>query len=154
MLEELYWETSFSGYGFYDYMSINKEFLSQQNTSAKDLTLNNQFTDNNTGGDSRVSVSVNKTAKSSDLSGSVYSNSIHMDDSIANPSNLNLGSFELLPIYAELNDIDESFTSFKGLSGLFSKFSNVALGSTSSGVTPRSYASVFNHFRSDYEDFT
>ena len=154
MLEELYWETSFSGYNFYDYMNISKEFLSQPKISLKDAILLTQFIEENLGLEPDVKLPAEKPAQDIESLGNFYSNSVQMDDAITDPLKLNLIQFELFPVYAELNEIDESFSSFKGLTSLFSKFSSTSLGSSEFTLPPRSYASVFNHFRSDYDDFT
>lgn len=153
MLEELYWETSFSGYGFYDYMTINKGASNAQLISPKDLTLEKQFHANNLELDVQVFPLTDKISKEAASVGSFYGNSIQMEDSILNPASLSTANFALFPLYTELSELDDSFASFKGLNSTFSKFSAIPVGTLSSGTSPRSYMSVFNHFRSDYEDF-
>lgn len=135
-------------------MTISKDFSSKQVLSAKDTSLSSQFSSVNLGLDIKDSPLTAQVSKDEASTGSTYGNSVQMDDSMINPSTLPLSNFELLPIYTELNELDDSFSSFKGLNSLFSKFSTSALSVTGSGVAPRSYMSVFNHFRSDYEDFS
>lgn len=135
-------------------MTISKDFSSKQALSAKDTSLSSQFFSVNLGLDSKDSPLSAQVSKDEASTGSTYGNSVQMDDAMINPSTVPLNNFELLPIYSELNELDDSFASFKGLNSLFSKFSTSALSVTGSGVSPRSYMSVFNHFRSDYEDFS
>jgi len=153
MLEELFWETSYSGYNFYDYMTMSKDQNSAQSTSPKDFGLEKQFSSSTLGLDMIDKPLTAKILKDLSISGSYYGNSIQMEDYTLKPSQLASYNFALLPLHADLSELDESFSTFKGLNSLFSKFSVAPLGSSSLGLSPRSYISVFNHFRSDYEDF-
>ena len=135
-------------------MTISKDVSASQAVSPKDTALAKQFYTSNLDSDMVTSPLSNSTAKDSTLTGSYYGNSIQMEDATSNPSALSTQNFALFPIYAELNELDDSFASYKGLNGVFSKFSALPVGTLSSGSSPRSYMSVFNNFRSDYEDFS
>jgi hypothetical protein len=154
MLEELFWETNFSGYGFYDYMTISKGISNDQLVTPKDIALDKQFFTNNIDLDLTKTPLTEKLPKELTSTGVFYGNSIQMEDSMANPKLVNSSNFALFPLHTELSEIDDSFASFKGLNSLFSKFSSIPMGTLSLGNAPRSYISVFNHFRSDYEDFS
>jgi hypothetical protein len=134
-------------------MTINKDVASSQSVSLKDKTLAKQFQSENMELELETTPLTEKSSKDSHQMGEFYGNSIQLEDSALNPSSLQSRNFVLLPIYADLSELDDSFQSFKGLSGLFSKFSSPQIGTSSLGFAPRSYMSVFNHFRSDYEDF-
>lgn len=153
MLEELFWETSYSSYNFYDYMNISKDQLINQSVSPKDYGLEKQFKVLNTGIDLASRPLTSKALKDTSLTGSYYGNSIQMEDYSFNPSNLATYNFALYPLHNDFSEIDDSFATFKGLTTVFSKFAVTPLGLSTSGLAPRSYISVFNHFRSDYEDF-
>jgi hypothetical protein len=134
-------------------MTINKDASNAQLISPKDLTLEKQFHANNLELDVQVFPLTDKISKEAASIGAFYGNSIQMEDSILNPASLSTANFALFPLYTELSELDDSFASFKGLNSTFSKFSAIPVGTLSSGTSPRSYMSVFNHFRSDYEDF-
>lgn len=153
MLEELFWETGYSAYNFYDYMMLNKENSSGTPTTPKDLSLEKEFQLNNLDNDCATLPLTGKPMKDTSLIGSYYSNSVQMEDHLANPGLLPTQKFALMPLYSELSEIDDSFNAFKGLNTLMSKFSNPAVGFSSPGLATRSYISVFNNFRSDFEDF-
>lgn len=153
MLEELFWETNYSAYNFYDYMNINKDITTGSTASAKDTSLEKEFQLNNLDNDSTSVPLLAKALKDSSLIGSYYGNSVQMEDYVSNPQNISTYKFSLIPLYSELSEIDDSFNSFKGLSSLLSKFSAPTFSFTSPGLSTRSYISVFNNFRSDFEDF-
>lgn len=154
MLEELFWESSYSGYNFYDYMTLSKNMGADQLVSAKDFDLEKQFHSSNMGNDPSRAYLSGQITKDLSLLGEAYSSSVQMEDSIASPSELLTRNFALLSTYAELNELDDSFSNIKNLNHLFDKNSNSILGASSYGLAPRSYISVLNYFRSDFEDFS
>jgi len=154
MLEELFWENNYSGYNFYDYMTLSKNSVSGESASLKDSVLTKQFYNSTFGMESTDVTSASKPLKDLTLLGSVYANSVQMEEYPTTPTTLATQNFALLPAYGEINELDDSFRGFKGLVGLVDKSSNLLLGSTTSQLAPRSYLSVFNNFRSDFDDFT
>jgi len=86
--------------------------------------------------------------------GTAYSNSVQMGDHPLTPNTLSTDAFSLLPIFGETSELDESFKCFKGLVGIVDRSSTSLLGASTSHFAPRSYVSVFNHFRSDFDDFS
>lgn len=154
MLEELVWENSYSGYNFYDYMALSKDVSAGSPSTPKDLTLEKEFHASNMDVDLNSSPLTNKPLKDLTLTGSYYSSSVQLEDYAVDPASISTQKFALFPLHAELSEIDDSFNSFKGLNALFAKFSNPVLGTTSFGTSTRSYISVFNNFRSDFEDFS
>ena len=134
-------------------MMLNKDISNGSPATAKDLSLEKEFQLNNLENELTTLPLSNKCLKDLSLIGSYYGNSIQMEDYLSNPSSLSTQKFALMPLYAELTELDDSFNSFKGITSLTAKFSNPVLGLTSSGLSSRSYISVFNNFRSDFEDF-
>ena len=49
MLEELFWEQSFSSYNFYDYVNISQDFRGSALVTPKEQTLFNEWFDANLG---------------------------------------------------------------------------------------------------------
>ena len=134
-------------------MTINKDSNSGISVSAKDLSLEKEFQLNNLDNEFSAVPLSTKALKDTSLIGSYYGNSIQMEDYVTNPNKLATQKFSLMPLYSELSEIDDSFNSFKGLSSLMAKSSASTLGFSSPGLSTRSYISVFNNFRSDFEDF-
>jgi len=134
-------------------MTLNKDVLQGSSTSPKDSSLEKEFQVNNINPEAAGSLLLNKATKDLSIIGSHYSNSIQMEDYVSDPKGFPTSKFALMPLYAELSELDDSFAAFKGVSSTLSKFSSPALGYTGLGLTSRSYISVFNNFRSDFEDF-
>lgn len=153
MLEELLWENSYSAYNFYDYMTLSKELSSGTSFSSKDFGMQKQFLTLTLGIDAPAQVLSAAPLKDLSIIGSTYGSGVQMEDYVANPLSLQTQNFGLLPIYSDLVELDESYTSFKGISSLLDKFSVSAIAGSNAGVSTRSYLSVFNFFRSDFEDF-
>ena len=153
MLEELFWEHSFSGYNFYEYMTLNKENSSSPALSLKDVSLEKQFYASTLGLEPSTRLLTSTPIKDLSLVGSAYGNSIQMEGYSVNPSMLNTQNYSLLPLYAELNEMDDTFSNFKSLSSVLDKFSTISLASSTLSFGSRSYISVLNTFRSDFTDF-
>ena len=151
MLEELFWESNYSGYNFYDYMTISKNANSQSPNSPKMLGLEKQFLTSTLGVEPLAAAKVVK-----DLStlGESYSNSIQMEDYTLNPLTVQTQNFSLLTLYGDLLELDETYSNFKSVNSIFSKTATPTLGMSTNSMATRSYISVFNSFRSDFEDFT
>ncbi len=153
MLDELFWENSYSAYNFYDYMNLNSNFSKDFEISKKDLALSGQFFTSNVGSDYEKLPLSAKPSKDLSLVGAFYSNSVQMENSILSPRSQSTESLGFLPVLNELSELDDSYATFKNLSQLFSRFSSPTLGASASSLSVRSYLSVFNYFRSDFEDF-
>jgi len=134
-------------------MTLSKESSKGSSTSLKDSTLEKEFLVNNLDTEFTSLPLTASPIKDLSVVGSYYGNSVQMEDYSLNPGQINTQKFALLPLYNELTELDESFSAFKGLSSTLSKFSSPTLSYTTSGFAPRSYISVFNNFRSDFEDF-
>lgn len=135
-------------------MTLSKNSSAAQSPSAKDFGLEKQFYTSTLGLDLASKGLTTSVSKDKSLVGEFYSNSIQLEDYVPAPSATSTHDFSSFPIYNELAELDESFTNFKSTPSLFAKLSSPVLGIGSDSLTPRSYISVFNHFRSDYDDFT
>jgi len=134
-------------------MTINKNTIAQSATSAKSNSLKKQFLTNTLGIEDTPKGNTPKEIKDLSLLGGYYSNSIQMEDYATNPETTQTQKFSLLPIYGDLLELDESYSSFKAVNSLFSKTATPVLTSVTNSTATRSYISVFNFFRSDFEDF-
>lgn len=151
MLEELFWESSYSGYNFYDYMTLSKNANSSSVGSPKVTGLEKQFLTSTLGVDALASV---RTVRDLTTLGESYSNSVQMEDYAQNPGTVQTQNFSLLTLYGDLLELDESYANLKAVNSVFGKTAAPALGISTSSMATRSYVSVFNAFRSDFEDFS
>jgi hypothetical protein len=135
-------------------MTLSKNSITNHSLTLKDLGLSKQFYLKTLGLDPSETYLTSKTLKDLTIPGQIYVNSIQLEDYPVTPSTLTTQNFSLLPTYTELSELDESFKGYKGLIGLVDKSSNHLTGMYTSGLAPRSYLSVFNYFRSDFDDFT
>ena len=153
MLEELFWEQSFSGYNFYDYLTLSKESKTSSTLTPKDSTLRECLTNSNLGTDVITATLSTNTLKDLSSVGSSYGVGIQMEDYSVNPRTTSTSNFSMLPLYSELNEVDDSFIGFKQLPYVFSKVDSPNLTLSSNLFGSSSYISVFNSFRSDFIDF-
>ena len=153
MLEELFWEQSFSGYNFYDYISINKEIKNGQSVTPKDVSLKSCLLGSNSETELSDLSPMANTLKDLSSIGHAYGVTLQMEEYSLNPTTTTTSNFVLFPFYAELNEMDETFNGFKQIPYLFftADAPNLMMDSTLFGA--RSYVSVFNNFRSDFIDF-
>ena len=154
LLEEILWETSYSSYNFYDYMNLKSENSKSQIVPKKDFGLEQQFHNLSTGAELTAKSLTSIPTKDLHPSNQFYTNSIQMEDYVTTPGRLTLQNFVLFPIFNDLNELEDSFLSFKGLEMLTNKLGSNFVGQSTWSLAPRSYISVFNSFRSDLIDFT
>lgn len=153
MLEELFWEHSFSGYNFYDYITLSKDSKLPQTLTPKDTTLRECLTGSNLGTDVLTATLSTNTLKDLSSVGRSYGVGIQMEDYSLNPRTTPTMGFSMLPFYSELGETDDSFIGFKHLPYIFTKSNSPNLTLASSLFGASSYISVFNSFRSDFIDF-
>ena len=153
LLEDAYWETVHSSYSFFDYMNLAQNFEKTQDMTPYESGSEFQFHTNNNALDLTSNVLLSGGVKDLSLIGNFYANNVQLEDYPFDTSRTATGSFYFVPMFADLADTDDMYAASKASLGLGDKFSTPSLESSSFGVAPRSYASVFNNFRSDFEDF-
>jgi hypothetical protein len=82
-----------------------------------------------------------------------YGSNIQMDDYLPNPKSLITPNVALIPFYADISDLDDSFANLKQMSQFTNYVSTPAVTHLPTKLGIRSYLSVFNTFRSDFTDF-
>ena len=147
MLEELFWEHSFSGYNFYEYSTIGKNLTKSTSISGKSAALQDCSLISSIGTDANTFNDLSST-------GSNYGLNVQMENYSLNPITTPTTNFALFPLFAELSESEESFTGFKQTSYLRSAPQTPGLVLNSHSFGSRSYLSVFNTFRSDFLDFS
>jgi hypothetical protein len=135
-------------------LNLSEAASSRTPTSKKELALSNYYKSNTLGFTDTDQPLTAPVLKDLSATGSYYANSIQMEDYVADPLMLSTDNLGRLNVSADLNDLDDTYSTFKGLSSLFSRFSTTPLSVTTDSLSTRSYLSVFNYFRSDYEDFS
>jgi len=145
MLEELFWENSYSAFNFYDYLNLSASYGSKSLTSGKETALSGQYKLNNLGFSDAKNTLIAPTLTDQSLAGNYYSNNIQMEDYPSNPQNLMTDNLGYLHISNDLNDLEDTYSNFKGVSALLSRSSSNPLSVTSDSLALRSYLSVFNH---------
>ncbi len=150
LLEDAYWESVYSIYTHDEYLSLAKDFYEQEyfdkfsniynklnrNTNFKDKILAKPF--------------FKDTLNTNEL----YSSSIYLDDFI-NPSNLlSTKDFSIFPVFSVIPVLEDSYESLKYLNYFFNTNDKIFLNTLNNGIQPYSYSSVFDMFRSNYDDFS
>jgi heme/copper-type cytochrome/quinol oxidase subunit 2 len=160
MLEESFWESSYSSYNHYDYLNISDSVLKLGDPTLDPLLSDLGYWDTNRGliiqkGPKIPGRSLLKPA-TKDLSsvGNFYSNNIQMDDYISPASLINTKDFSLFPLIETVSSIDDSYLTHKSLVNLFNKNSSLLLNFNPNFLYPQSYLSVLNNFKAGYNNFT
>ena len=153
MLEELFWESSYSSYNHNDYLTISDNFNKDQSVSKKIKSHEMEFFTNNLNFTWDVKPLVTPLNKDLSLVGNFYSNTITFDDYVSPASLLSTRDFALFPLYSNATSFDDSYINSKNALYLFNKNSSFLLNNNFNFVYPQSYLSVLNNFRADYEDF-
>lgn len=150
LLEDAYWESIYSIYTHDEYLNLSKdfyeyEFADKVNIFYNKLNKNYNFKDK---------ILTKPLFKDTNSIGQTYSNSFYLDDQI-NPSNLiNLKNFFYLPLFSAFNNLEDSYESFKYLNYIYNNNNKIYLNINNSNFLPYNYISVFDSFRSDFDDFS
>lgn len=154
MLEEAFWESSYSSYNHNDYLLLADNYNKDQSINRKAKLNDLDFTLNNLGYNAQtkpLSTSLNKDIS---LVGNFYSNTVAFDDLISPASLLNTRDFALFPLYNNSIAFDDSYASMKHNLSLFNQHSGFVLNTNFNFIYPQSYLAVLNNFRADYDDFS
>jgi heme/copper-type cytochrome/quinol oxidase subunit 2 len=154
MLEDAFWETSYSGYSHLDYLNILDNSTKTNDPSATTFLYDQLYYLNNLNHDLNKRVLVEPALKDLSLVGNSYANNIQMDDFVSPANLLNTKDFALFPIINSVSLVDDSYISQKYLSSFYSKNSSILLNFNTIFNYPQSYLSVLNNFRADFDDFS
>lgn len=153
LLEDAFWESANSSYTFYDYINLSRDFLKAQNVSKSDTIFNGNFFADNNNLPQTNKLLLKPSYKDVSIIGQLYTNSLESDD-FTNTSNLVLlKNFSIFPSLDLFSNFDEFVLSYKNLQNLANNSLGVISATPNWFNTPTSYLSVFNAFRSDFEDF-
>ena len=150
LLEDSFWESIYSVYAHDEYLELAKDFY--------DYSYFDKFANSYRTSDKKISIK-NKTLskpliKDTNSSGEFYSNSFYIDDFVS-PANLILTKdFFIFTNFLSNNAIDDSYESIKFLNYNYNLNNKMFLNLNHNFFSPYSYVSIFNSFRSDYDDFS
>ena len=153
MLEELFWESSYSSYNHLDYLNINDNATKVNSSNTEDFTIDSNYFNEDLSLNLTSSIFANPTLNDYSVVGNFYSNNIQLDDFIIRPNLLSTKDFVMFPVIDSSTTIDDTYINFKQLASILDKSSSVLLNFNSTFNYPQSYLSVLNNFRSDYSDF-
>lgn len=154
MLEELFWETSYSGYNFYDYMALAKNEKNAISALPNEQKLDGEFRTSVLGLELSNQTFTAPLSKDLSLLGDAYTTSLQMEDYVSNPAHQSMIDYSLVPALADLGDLDFSATEVKSLECLTNDNAGAVISVFDFNLLPRSYVSVFNNFRSDFDSFS
>ena len=152
LLEDAFWESSFSAFVQEDYLNIlqdvneyilfkKQEELFDTSTRAKGILL------------SKKNKSLLKPFfKNNVHTNNLYPLTIYSDDSILNPSLIKNTNFKSFSDEVTLDSLDDSYNSFKNNTQLINSFYLNFLNINNLPVFPISYTQVFDSFRADFDD--
>ncbi len=152
MLEESFWETSFSSYNHLDYLNISDTEKQPLKLFSNEINFEDKFVMYDYLSDKKLPISP-LLFKDYSSFGKIYSNYVQNDDFVVQPILLNLNNFDLITLTESLNLFDDSYWSTKQLSNLINNNSSLLLNLNSIFNYPQSYISVLNNFRGDFIDF-
>lgn len=154
MLEEAFWETSYSGYNHYDYLNIKQNLHKEQLLNLKCTTVENSYYKTEYKKLLPKKPLFTPGVKDLSLIGLFYTNSLQADDLFVSPSNLMRKDFSQFVTSSNLFNIDESYLNIKEFNKYLLNSNQYTLNAFTNYQSPLSYINVLNTFRADYDDFT
>jgi hypothetical protein len=135
-------------------MTLSKNVSSSQAATPKEVALDKFFHSSVLGLEPTAPYLSSSVTKDVSLLGEAYASGVQMEDSLIAPTDMLTRNFSAFTLYADLNEIDDSATELRNLNYLTGSNANMFLGASAQSLAPRSYISVFNYFRSDFDSFS
>lgn len=150
LLEDTFWESTFSAYSHDEYVSINKNFYNYE-FFKKIYSFFNIM--------DRIVFFKYKIATKpffldTNSLGEYYANPINLDEVLSPSDLMPTKNFFVFPASLILNNMDDTYESLKYLNYLFNSNDKFFLNSSFAGFRPYSYFFVFDCFRSDIDEFS
>ncbi len=151
LLEDAYWESIYSIYTHDEYLNLAKDFYEYESADK----INSIYNNFNKNYKFKNKILTKPLFKDVNSVGKTYSNSFYLDDYIT-PTNLLISkNFYFLPLFSGINNLEDSYESLKYLNYFYNNNGNkIFLNSINNSFLPHSYLSVFDSFRSDFDDFS
>lgn len=153
MLEDLFWEVSYSSYNHLEYLTINDNLLKSYDPFALRYRFERHYYLANLEASVPKRMFMDAALKDLSLVGSYYSNNIQLDDFFTPAHLTSTKDFSIIPLISNSTLIDDSYINQKHLHNLFTTKSSISLNFNTLFNYPQSYLSVLNNFRGDFDDF-
>ena len=154
LLEESFWESSYSSYNHFDYLDMADSFKKSRYVSPKHIRYDLYFYPENTEEELTSLPMTAPITKDLSLVGEFYANNVEFDDFISPSNLLNTDKFSLFPLTEGASMIDDSYADSKNLLALYNNNSSFYFDLGLNSPYPQSYISVLNNFRADFDDFS
>jgi len=154
LLENCFWDTSYSNFSYNDYLNINDNFNKNQDNLPRLSRRDFYYHTYNIGKNINNSTLTSPLSKDLSLTGNFYSNNIQSDDYISPLNLLNTKDFFLFPLVGFFISLDDTYSNYKNLLTLYNKNSSFFFNLNLNYTFPQSYIEVLNNFRADFEDFS
>jgi hypothetical protein len=148
LLEDAFWESTYSAFSHDDYLNI------LQNTNDYSFFKKQEELFNTTDRHKKFKNSTLAKPLFRDLSIKSNLNSlpIFSEDAIPNTNLLNLKNFNNFSTENSIDTLEDAYENFKYLNYLYHLNYKTVLNTSNSSVQPLSYTQVIDNFRADYED--
>jgi len=152
LLEDIFWESSYGSTNHDEYFSIKQGVYAEDFLKKQELLFNNTIRSLK---DRKLKSGILSKQFFMDLTGSrnIASLPIFLDESLVNTQSLKLKDFNQFSNEYTLENTEEVYDSAKYMSYLYYLNYKNILNSSSNSIQPISYATIFDSFRSNYEDF-
>ena len=153
LMEESFWESSYSSYNHLDYLNITDSFTKLDKTPLKDSRRDSYYFLENIDNSNKVDKQNHPFTKDLSLTGSFYANNIQLDDFISPADLVQTKNFYLMPTFSNCTLLDDSYLNYKNLLSFYNSNSSFYLNTNFNSLYPQSYKNILNNFRADFEDF-
>lgn len=154
LLEESFWESSYSSYSHLDYLDMADSFKKSKYVTPKHIRYDLYFYPENIEEDLTTLPMTTPIIKDLSLVGEFYANNVEFDDFISPSNLLTTDKFSLFPLTENATLIDDSYVDSKNLLALHNTNSSFYLNVGLNAPYPQSYISILNNFRADFDDFS
>jgi len=152
LLEDAFWESSFSSYNQYDYLAIGDNFKKNIYDSPVQAKRESYFLPDNQGITLASKPLINPITKDLNSIGGFYSNSLQLDDAISNSLTLNTENYSVFPLINANSYVDDSYINYKAFVSTMDRSNDLPINISFNSNWTHSYTSVLNNFRADFED--
>jgi heme/copper-type cytochrome/quinol oxidase subunit 2 len=145
LIEDSFWDSSFSQTTFDDYIDIKNYFYENQYFNKyQKIYLNGNRLFRNKFEIFEFSFKFNN----------LYANTLYNDDCISPINLISLNNLQIFPFLTYVSLIDDSYESFKNLLILINNYNQIIFLNTSNFFTAYIYSWVFDMYRSNYDEFS
>jgi hypothetical protein len=151
-MEDVFWESSYNSSSQDEYFNIKNNSSSPDFFKKQEVMYNNTLRLVKDGKLKSGLISKNLLTDVSINSKNLYSLPIFSEEYILDPKQINLKDFNPLSNEMAIDNVDESYESSKYINYLYYLDYKNIINNQTNNLQPLSYATVFDSFRSDYED--